>query len=290
MTEPAGQMSFDVLPRLRGYYPSLSPSEKKVADYILLNFDQVISMTLADLAHGCGVSDATAVRFCRSIGCQSFLELKLALTRAIPDSPKLIHGDIEINDPPGEIARKVFQGSIQAIEDTMAVFDENAFHQAVNMLAKAEHILIVGVGTSSPMAHEFGNRLFRLRMKCEVETDSYLQLMKAALLTECDVMVVISQTGGSIDPVRTASEAKIRKCPIICITGNGLSKVAELSDVVLLSVSHETRPETIASRVAQHTLIQALYVALAMRSVKKTNEAENTIWEAVMRQPPFQSG
>lgn len=138
------------------------------------------------------------------------------------------------------------------------------------------------------MAHELHNRLFRLRLNCQVQTDSYLQLMQTALLTRKDVLVVISQTGDSNDPIRTATEARNRHCPVICITGNAVSPLAQLADNVLLSVSHETRPETIASRVTQHALIQAIYVSLAMRSVDDTNEAERMIWNALVRDKPFQ--
>ncbi len=278
----------DALARIRGHYASLSPAEKKVADFILANFEDVIRMTLAEVAQRSGVSDATAVRFCRSLGYEGFLDLKIALTRAIPNSPRLIHDDVAEDDTPYEIACKVLQGSIQALQDTLAMLDPAAFERALTLLAEAERILIVGVGTSGPMAHELFNRLFRLRLNCRVETDSYLQVMQAALLTERDVLVVISQTGGSTDPIRTAAEARIHGCPVICITGNAISPLSDLADVVLLSVSHETRPETIASRVAQHGLIQALYVALAMRSVEATNEAEQAIWDAIMRRPPFQ--
>lgn len=278
----------DALSRIRGYYPSLSPSEKKVADFILENFSHVIRMPLAELADLSGASEATAVRLCRSLGYSGFLELKIALTRALPDSPQLIHDDITLEDTPVTIARKVFQGGIRALSDTAAMLDEQAFDKALDLIHGAERILIAGVGTSGPMAHELYNRLMRLRLNCLVITDSYLQVMQSALLTEKDVAIVISQTGDSQDPIRTASEARIHHCPVICITGNLLSPLAEKADVVLLTVSHETRPETLSSRVAQHALIQALYVALAMRSIDETNQLEKTIWDALFRMPPYQ--
>ena len=64
---------------------------------------------------------------------------------------------------------------------------------------------------------------------------------------------------------------------------------SEYADVILLSVSHETRLETIDSRVVQHALIQALYVALAMRRMRMANESERMIWEALLRTPTSQS-
>ena len=277
--------STDVRSLMRATYPSLPPAERKVVDFILQDFEDVIRMTLAELAQNSGVSDATVVRLCRSLGFNNFLELKIALTRSMHSSPHLIHGDVCEGDSAGNIARKVLRTSIQAVQDTLQMIDDDAFALAVDMLHKADHILIVGVGTSGPLAHELFNRLLRMRMNCRVHTDIYLQIVDAALMTEQDVVVAISQNGSSIGPVRTATEARRKGAKVISITGNPVSELTALSDVVLMTVSHETRLETIDSRVAQHALIQALYVALAMRMISSANESERMIWEALLRTP-----
>lgn len=78
--------------------------------------------------------------------------------------------------------------------------------------------------------------------------------------------------------------------PVVCITGNVLSPVAAYSDVVLLSVSQESMPETISSRIAQYALVHALYICLAMQSMDRAIENERMIWEKLMRKDPFQHG
>ena len=281
--------SSDALARMRGVYPSLPPSERKVVDFVLANFEDVIRMTLAELAQRSTVSDATVVRLCRSLGYNNFLELRISLTRSISDSPRLIYDDVAEGDPSGTIARKVLRTAVQAVQDTLEMLDDEAFERAVQMMHTADRILIVGVGTSGPLAHELYNRLIRMRMNCHAHTDIYLQVVEAALLTERDVVVAISQNGSSLGPVRTAVEAKSKGAKIICITGNPVSELTALSDAVLLTVSHETRLETIDSRVAQHALIQALYVALAMRMISSANESERLIWEALLRTPTSQA-
>jgi DNA-binding MurR/RpiR family transcriptional regulator len=281
--------SSDALARMRGIYPSLPPSERKVVDFILANFEDVIRMTLADLAQHSTVSDATVVRLCRSLGYNNFLELKISLTRSISDSPRLIYDDVREGDPSGTIARKVLRTAVQAVQDTLEMLDDEGFQRAVQLIHKADRILIVGVGTSGPLAHELYNRLIRMRMNCHVHIDIYLQVVEAALLTERDVVVAISQNGSSLGPVRTAIEAKQKGAKIVCITGNPNSELTALSDAVLLTVSHETRLETIDSRVAQHALIQALYVALAMQMISSANESERLIWEALLRTPTSQA-
>ncbi|HUS84510.1 MAG TPA: MurR/RpiR family transcriptional regulator, partial [Anaerolineales bacterium] len=116
--------SSDVLSIIRGFYSSLSISEKKVADYILANLPDTIRMTLADVGHESGVSDATVLRFCRSIGYKRWLEFKVDLIRTLPGSPEQILDDVDSNDSPGMIAKKVFNSSIQALTDTLTVLDD----------------------------------------------------------------------------------------------------------------------------------------------------------------------
>lgn len=139
------------------------------------------------------------------------------------------------------------------------------------------------------MANEMHNRFSRIGLNCHVQTDSYLQVMESALLSFNDLAIVISQTGDSEDPLRTTALAKSKGCKVIVITGNTGSKLTDYADVVLLSVSHETRVETIASRIAQYAIIHALYVGLAMQDVASTTEKEKLIWEALMNKPAFQN-
>lgn len=275
----------DALARMRAAYPSLPPSERKVVDCILSNFEEVIRMTLAELAQHSGVSDASVVRLCRSLGFNNFLELKISLTRGLDDTSRLIHDDVQEGDSSAVIARKVLRTAIEAVQDTLQVLDDAIFERAVDILHNADRIMIGGVGTSGPLAHELYNRLIRLRMNCHVHTDIYLQVIEAALLTDKDAVVLISQNGSTIGPIRTAQEARRKGAKVIVITGNSVSELSELADVILLTVSHETRIETIDSRVAQHALTQALYVALAMRMMSAANESERLIWEALLRTP-----
>jgi len=270
----------DALARIKGFMPSLSPSEKKMATYVQENYKKVVQMTLSEVAYSAGVSDATAVRFCRAIGYHKWLDFILALSRSIPITSDSILEEITAGDTPGKIAEKVMEGAIEAIRTTQEVLDHKAMKKAVDLIGEAKRVIIIGVGTSGPMAHELFNRLFRLGINCQVFTDSYLQMMQSALLDKNDVVFAISQVGSS-DPVRTVRMAKHNGCKVICITGSNTTDLAEISDIVLLSVSHEPMAETISSRIAMYSLIHGIYINLALRDHEKTVVNERRIWDAL---------
>ncbi len=275
-------MGEKALIRIRSLYNSLSPSEQKVADYVIAHPHDVLQMPIALLAKYAGVSDPTVIRFCRSLGYRGYLEFKIALARDTASPIHLIQASVAEKDTPQVIANKVFAAGVQALQDTLSVLEEKDFSRAVHALAHARKVLIVGVGTSGPIAHMMYNRLFRIGINCVVETDSYLQLMQASLLGPSDVVVAISQTGSSADPVLTLREAKKQGVTTIAICGNAAAPLTMEADIVFLSISRELRPEAVASRIAQIAIIEALYVTLAMQDIERTAENERRIWDAVV--------
>lgn len=266
----------NALSKLRGFLSSLSPAEKKVGEYTLENPEQVLQMTLDEIAEHTGVSNATALRFCYSLGYESWLAFKFALVQSLPNAARLDGDAPSKKDKNGVIARKVLLRSMQAIDDTLAIMEDDKIDQAVALIHKARKILIVCAGTSAPIAQELHSRLLRLGLDCNMQTDPYLQGMQVASLSPKDLLIVISQTGNAVNPRQTAAEAQAQGVPIICITGNTLSPIAQFSDLVLLSVTQESTPETLSSRVAQYAIVHALYVCLAMRSMDRTHEKNRT--------------
>lgn len=59
----------------------LTGSEKKVAEYVLKNYMRVLDFTVTELAEKAGVSDATVVRFCRSVGYKGYQDMKINLAQ-----------------------------------------------------------------------------------------------------------------------------------------------------------------------------------------------------------------
>ena len=281
-------MKKDFFVRIKTSYQSLSPSEKKVGDFVLKNAHEVMSMTMADLASRCGVSDATALRFSRRLGYRGWLELKVALIRSLPEPEEPKKKNTPGNFYYKDLFTDIIGKSKEALDDTLMVFNGSEMDAAVKAIRKARRILIVGSGTSGPVANDLYNRLFRLDLFCHIETDGLLQLMHASLLTPEDILFVISQSGEAESILRVAEVARKNGTPIITITGSRLSGLAKLSDCIFLSVCHEANPETMTARIAQHAIVHAVYQSLehSMKDISRVNEER--IWDAFF--PESRSG
>lgn len=274
--------SINSLTRIRAKLPTLAAAEARVANWVMQQPEKIMNLSMAQVAQACGVSDTTVLRFCRNAGFHGYTDLKLSIARDLTSPTQVIHDDITEDDPPAVIARKVFMSNIQAMYDTLEVLDEQALVQAITLLENARQILIVGVGTSAPIVHGMYNMLMRLGLNCKAQTDSYLQLMEVALLGPGDVVIGVSQSGSSKDPVYTLQQAKANGASTICIAGNAQSPITQYADVTLLSVAREARIEAIASRLAQMSIADALYVIVALKNIDVAVQNEKLIWDALL--------
>jgi DNA-binding MurR/RpiR family transcriptional regulator len=271
-----------VASRVRSMLPTLADAEVRVARWLLEEPQRLLNLSMAQVAEACGVSDTTVLRFCRSVGFRGFTDVKLAVAGDATQRGRLMLEGLSADDGLASICAKVFQANAQALADTAAMLDMDELQRAIDLLAAARRVLVIGVGTSIPIVLDLHHKLFRIGVASVAFTDSYLQLMATALLDERDVVVGVSHSGTSIDPVLTLGKARERGCGTIAITGNGQSPFTKSADVILLSVASELRPEALASRAAQMAIVDALYVALSMRDSERALESERRAFDSVI--------
>jgi len=77
-------------------------------------------------------------------------------------------------------------------------------------------------------------------------------------------------------------QAKANGASTICIAGNAQSPITQYADVTLLSVAREARIDAIASRLAQMSIADALYVIVALKNIDVAVQNEKLIWDALL--------
>jgi len=117
----------------------------------------------------------------------------------------------------------------------------------------------------------------------QTRADGTLQLMEASLLGPDDLVVAISQTGASIDPIITVDEAREHGAKAIAITGTLASPITDSVDLSLYSSSRDLRPESVSSRISQIVILESIYVALSLKCIEKSQENEQKLWSALVK-------
>ncbi|AYO31537.1 MurR/RpiR family transcriptional regulator [Biomaibacter acetigenes] len=255
------------LEKIQAIINNLKPSEKKIADYILKSPQDLCDIPISELAKRCKTSEASVVRFCRTLGYKGYQDLKIKISSDIAFKMRKIQGVVSADDDIETIIAKISKNNMQAIESTMDVINRQEVKKAVDALLEAKKIDFYGVGASAIVAQDAMHKFMRINKSCTAYTDSHMQLVSAANLTKDDVAVGISYSGQTADTVDALKLARNAGATTICITRFGNSPITLVSDIKLFITSNEAifRSAAMASRMAQLNAIDILFSIIACR-------------------------
>jgi len=245
--------------------PDLSPSERRVAEWIMAHPKETVRATLAHVADECGTSEPTVIRFCRHIGLKGFRELGIRLTEAISHPTSYVHRDVHSDDSSSDAALKVLDASIRSLIDMKSQLSGMPLDDAVVALAKARQIAFAGLGASGHVAGDACHKFFRLGIPCSTLTDTPMILQFAAIADPDDVLVLLSHTGRWPEFEQAARMATGRGATVIAITNPESDLAGAASILFPAQVIEDTSVFTpMSSRLAQLALLDAIHVALAL--------------------------
>lgn len=250
-------------------------TERKIAAYLLGNFDKSLHSTLLELADGIGVSDASIVRFCKSIGYTGFQEYKInAAMQCVPE-PRVYNPSLSVDDSPAELCNKIFAIESSALEQTKQELDIKVMNEVADLLINAKRINLVGTGGSAISARDFQHKLLKIGVRAEFQEDKDLQLMSASLLTENDVLFAISHSGSNLHVAETIDLAKKQNAKVVTLTMKSKNVVVEKADYPLYVVSEKTifESESFSARLAQLAMLDCLVALMAFKNFDGSLEA-----------------
>ncbi|MFG3418667.1 MurR/RpiR family transcriptional regulator [Micromonospora sp. NPDC049460] len=281
--EPGG-----LIVHISGLLPSLSPAEQRVARLVVADPAGAARRTITDLATAAETSEATVIRFCRSVGMDGYPQLRIRLAaeaarRVEPPDARVVGGDI----PPGadlaQIIATIAFNDARAVEETAEQLDPAICEQVVEAIAGAGRIDVYGAGASGFVASDFQQKLHRIGRTAFYFPDVHTALTSAALLGRGDVAVGISHTGTTSDVVEVLEQARARGAATVALTNFPRSPITEVADFVLTTAARETtyRSGAMASRLAQLTVVDCLFVGVAARNRSRARKALEATAEAV---------
>jgi len=271
--------------RIRVAMDSLRPAERRVAALVVSEPGTVVHLPIAELASLADVSEGTVIRFCTALGCRGYQALKLALAADLAQPTLVLQEDIVAADAanPAIVAHKVFASDILALQDTLKLLDPTAIMRAVKAIESCSELVFFGIGSSHAVASDAAGRFLRIGLRAYAEPDAHLQVVTASLLPSTAVAIGISHSGVSREPVECLALARRRRATTVAVTARHPSPLTAHADIVLLTMSTETRyrEEALASRIAQLSLLDSLYVAVAIRRPEASLDALRETSEAL---------
>lgn len=273
----------NALERMRMAHGTMARGARRIADHILAQPEEIVRMSITELAEAVGVSEGSVVNFCRSIGLSGFQHLKLSLAREVVQPVQFIHEDVGRDDDMDTICRKVFHSGIQALRDSLSVLDPQALRNAVDTIRSAKRVEIYGIGSSAPIAEDTHYRMLRIGLDARVVIDSHIQAISASRCDPDVAVLTISHSGATHETVAATRLAKEAGARTIVITNFARSPIQAYADVVLFTMARETRfrTEAMTSRIAQLCVADALIAALALDDYDRSTETLRQTFEVL---------
>ncbi|KKM10774.1 hypothetical protein SY88_11860 [Clostridiales bacterium PH28_bin88] len=256
--------------------PGLSTGHQAIAEYILRNYKDIPSLSAQEVAERVGVSDASVIRFCQSVGFSGYSQLKDEIYEIVkqeePPSIKMQKTLMNVKEK-NEAVAMVFKDVLSNIEKTFSAFDHRSFAAAVGRLSTAHRILLLGVGSCASLAEFLGFHLKRLGLPVEkITSGGFWMFETLGTLQPGDVLVVISYPRYSRDTLRGMVFAKKKGASVIAITDNMHSPIGQGADLVLAAKS--TNPTGFAnSYAATMVILDALVLNIALDNKEKAARA-----------------
>lgn len=277
-------MAKSVLHTIESNYDRFSKGQKRIASYILQNYDKAAFMTASKLGKLVEVSESTVVRFASELGydgypsmqraLQEMIRSRLTSTQRIQAAGDMLSGQ--------DVLATVIQSDMDKLRMVVDEADRSAFNRVVDYVMQAKHVYILGVRSSSFVA---GYLNFYLHLLSEnvtlVQSNAAGEIFEQMFrIGPGDVMIAISFPRYSKVTLNTVKFAMDRGATIVAITDNELSPLYQVADAALLAPSEMF--SFVDSMVAPMSVINALLVTIGYRMGKdvSTTFAElEDIWD-----------
>ena len=112
---------------------------KSLAAYILEHYEEVLNCNITELAEEAGVSDASVVRFCKSVGYKGYQDFKVNAARDVLPRDKHFNPSLEQGDDPEAICRKIFASEVNVLNRTLAGIDLPLLTKVADQIRSAKN-------------------------------------------------------------------------------------------------------------------------------------------------------
>ncbi len=242
----------------------MTKSQKILLEYFELGkYEEIIYMSITQLAEATGVAEATVLRFCRSLGFDGYQEFKLFLAQNMVPATKSSCGT--------EYVDEIISNYQTDLEYSRTKLSSQRIDKAIDMILAARAICLCGAGHSHLAALEMHNCLLKMGILSYCEQDMHIQNILLSSRSSEDLLVIFSVSGGTKDVIEIAEQARACGMKIILVTCYEKSPVSRLADLVIVCAPKESPagPGAISSTIMQFFIVNVICEGIRLRDTER---------------------
>ena len=206
-----------ILETIRRLYPQLTRSQKRLADFIAVSYQEAAFMTASRLARRLALNEATVIRFSQRLGYTGYPDL-------IHDVQEIVQRELGAKGGSGAVAPQdpfvaLLDAEVDNLQRAIGHVSPEAAHAALTMLQEARYVCVLGQGIGAPLAQAFALSLRSLGKFAESPPTDPLNL--ATMLGEVDqecAVVAVSATAESQQIASAVTLARERGARTLALT------------------------------------------------------------------------
>ena len=277
-------MNKDILTIMQERVPTFSKGQKRLASYIIDNYDKAAFMTASILGKTVGVSESTVVRFAIELGFDGYPSMQKSLQEAVINRLTSAHRFEIANNQIDEqdVVSTVLDADANSLRQTAETINRIDFAAAVHAILKAKRIYLIGVRSAAVLANFAGYYFNYMFSDIHTITTSGGEEMfeKLVNLETGDVVLAFGFSQFSSATIKGMQYCRSVGATVIAVTNSYSSPMAQCCDYLLVAKSGMV--SFADSLVAPLSIINALLIALASSKeieIKKTFDTLERAWE-----------
>jgi DNA-binding MurR/RpiR family transcriptional regulator len=251
---------------LQARMPTLAAGQRRIARVLLADPEATAFRSIGETAKVAEVHESSLVRFATALGLPGYPALVKLCRQQLAEQAQLVRRfeqAAELTEAE-ELLGAVVEHDRQNIARTFARLDQASWSQAVDLLAEAEHVHVIGLRKCFTVAYLLSYLLHMVRPGVRQLTPSAGMIVDDLRdLAPNDVFVAMSIHRYTADTVRALAGAKARGLRTIALTDNPASPLVPHADVTCYV---ETGGVTVLRSLSAFvSLVQALATGVALR-------------------------
>jgi DNA-binding MurR/RpiR family transcriptional regulator len=247
------------------HYSQFTKSERRIADFLRQNQDEAGFLSAGEIADQLDLSEATMVRFARTLGFDSYPAMRTVLQekfRNLATHSARLRSKLDELRESGDIFERLVASEINFLTESLHTLDRTAFNTAVELLHTHQRIFVFGLGPSISLVDLLDIRLTRSsRHVIPLKTSGREMLEPLLMMNSEDLLIAIGFFNLTPNLQMVLDYAHHHKTPVILVSDTLGPMVSDKVDVIL---SARRGPvSAFHSLTVPMTIINALMLALS---------------------------
>lgn len=222
-----------IFPIIESRRNALTNLEKCVADFFIRDIQQGMDLSADAVSRHLHVSKSTLTRFAKKCGFDGYREFIFVVNESVKSlQPKMQHNDI---------ITQVLLDYEELLRKCYSIIDEHQLERITELIKQANHVYLIGKGSSALVAKEIQTRFTRMGIRCSNIEEEDMLVWHSLLVDDSNVVIGFSLSGETRVIIDALRDSRRNGAHTILVSSQDITQSVDigLTEMVLVgSIEH----------------------------------------------------